>query len=48
MWTVLLAALLFGELLSPAQLFGGALVVGAVLLVQVSLHVPVRATKGIR
>ena len=47
-WTVLLAALLFGELLSPAQLFGGALVVGAVLLVQVSLHVPVRATKGIR
>lgn len=47
-WTVLLAALLFGELLSPAQIFGGALVIAAVLLVQVSLHVPVRATKGIR
>lgn len=47
-WTVLLAAFLLGELLSPAQLFGGALVIGAVLLVQVSLHVPVRATKRTR
>ena len=47
-WTVLLAAFLLGEHLSPVQLFGGALVIGAVLLVQVSLHVPVRARKRTR
>ena len=42
-WAVLLAAFLLGERLSATQLFGGALVIGAVLLVQMSLRVPVRA-----
>ena len=47
-WAILLAALLLGERLSPVQLFGGALVIGAVLLVQLSLRVPVRATDTLR
>ena len=42
-WAIVLGALLLGERLSAAQLFGGALVIGAVLLVQLSLRVPVRA-----
>ena len=40
---IVLAALLLGQRLHAAQLFGGALVIGAVLLVQFSLRVPVRA-----
>ena len=47
-WAILLASLLLGERLSPVQLFGGALVIGAVLLVQLSLRVPVRATNAPR
>ena len=42
-WAIVLAALLLGQRLHPAQLFGGALVIAAVLLVQFSLRVPVRA-----
>ena len=42
-WAIVLGALLLGERLSMVQLFGGALVIGAVLLVQLSLRVPVRA-----
>ena len=42
-WAIVLGALLLGERLSAVQLFGGALVIGAVLLVQLSLRVPVRA-----
>ena len=42
-WAIALGALLLGERLSAVQLFGGALVIGAVLLVQLSLRVPVRA-----
>ena len=47
-WAILLAALLLHERLSGVQLFGGALVIGAVLLVQLSLRVPVRATNAPR
>ena len=43
-WAIVLAALLLGQRMNAVQLFGGALVIGAVLLVQVSLRVPVRAT----
>ena len=43
-WAILLAAFLLHERLSGVQLFGGALVISAVLLVQLSLRVPVRAT----
>ena len=42
-WAIVLAALLLGQRLNAVQLFGGALVIGAVLLVQFSLRVPVRA-----
>ena len=42
-WAIVLAALLLGEHLNMVQLFGGALVISAVVLVQFSLHVPVRA-----
>ena len=42
-WAIVLAALLLGQRLNAAQLFGGALVIGAVLLVQLSLRVPVSA-----
>ena len=42
-WAIVLAALLLGQRMSAVQLFGGALVIGAVLLVQISLRVPVRA-----
>ena len=42
-WAIVLGALLLGERLSAVQLFGGTLVIGAVLLVQLSLRVPVRA-----
>ena len=44
-WAIVLAALLLGQRMNAAQLFGGALVIGAVLLVQLSLRVPVRASK---
>ena len=42
-WAIVLAALLLGQRMSMVQLFGGALVISAVLLVQLSLRVPVRA-----
>ena len=43
-WAIVLAALLLGQRMSAMQLFGGALVIGAVLLVQVQ---PARAgTRG--
>ena len=42
-WAIVLAALLLDQRMSALQLFGGALVIGAVLLVQISLRVPVRA-----
>ena len=42
-WAIVLAALLLGQRMNAVQLFGGALVIGAVLLVQLSLRVPVRA-----
>ena len=42
-WAIVLSGLLLGERMSAVQLFGGALVIGAVLLVQLSLRVPVRA-----
>ena len=41
-WAIVLAALLLGQHLNAAQLLGGALVIGAVLLVQFSMRVPVR------
>ena len=41
-WAIALAALLLGQRMNATQLFGGALVIGAVLLVQLSLRVPVR------
>ena len=41
-WAIVLAALLLGERLNMVQLFGGALVISAVVLVQFSLRVPVR------
>ena len=47
-WAIVLGALLLGERLSAVQLFGGALVIGAVLLVQLSLRVPVRAASSPR
>ena len=47
-WAIVLGALLLGERLSAVQLFGGALVIGAVLLVQLSLRVPVRAASAPR
>ena len=47
-WAIVLAALLLGERLNAVQLFGGALVISAVLLVQLSLRVPVRAPKASR
>ena len=40
---IALAARLLGQHLNATQLLGGALVVGAVLFVQFSLRVPVRA-----
>lgn len=42
-WAIVLAALLLGERLNAVQLFGGALVISAVLLMQLGLRVPVRA-----
>ena len=47
-WAIMLAALLLHERLGAVQLFGGALVIGAVLLVQLSLRVPVRAPNALR
>ena len=47
-WAIMLGALLLGERLSAVQLLGGALVIGAVLLVQLSLRVPVRAGRSPR
>ena len=47
-WAILLAALLLRERLSAVQLFGGALVICAVLLVQLSLRVPVRTADTLR
>ena len=47
-WAIVLAAFLLGERMSVAQLFGGALVISAVLLVQLSLRVPVRAASSSR
>ena len=45
-WAIVLAALLLGEHLNMVQLFGGALVISAVVLVQLSLRVPVRAANS--
>ena len=45
-WAIVLAALLLGERLNMVQLFGGALVISAVVLVQLSLRVPVRAANS--
>ena len=45
-WAIALAALLLGQRMNATQLFGGALVIGAVLLVQLSLRVPVRASSS--
>ena len=45
-WAIVLAALLLGQRMNATQLLGGALVIGAVLLVQVSLRVPVRASNS--
>ena len=47
-WAIVLGALLLGERMSAVQLFGGALVIGAVLLVQLSLRVPVRVANSPR
>ena len=47
-WAIVLAAFLLGERMSVAQLFGGALVISAALLVQLSLRVPVRAANSSR
>lgn len=47
-WAIALAAVLLGQHMSAAQLFGGALVIGAVLLVQLSLRVPVRTANPTR
>ena len=47
-WAIVLSALLLGERMSMVQLFGGALVIGGVLLVQLSLRVPVRAANSSR
>ena len=47
-WAIALAALLLGQRMSAVQLFGGALVIGAVLLVQISLRVPMRAAARTR
>ena len=47
-WAIVLAAFLLGERMSVAQLFGGALVISAALLVQLSLRVPVRAASSSR
>ena len=44
----ILAALLPGQRMSVVQLFGGALVIGAVRLVQLSLRVPVRGLNSTR
>ena len=44
-WGIALAAVLLGQRMSAAQLFGGALVIGAVLLVQISLRVPAPAAE---
>ena len=43
-WAIALAALLLGQRMNAVQLFGGALVIGAVLLVQISMRVPVRVS----
>ena len=42
-WAIVLAALLLGQHLNATQHLGGALVIGAVVFVQFSLRVPVRA-----
>ena len=47
-WAIALSALLLGQRMSVVQLFGGALVIGAVLLVQFSLRVPVRRLESTR
>jgi drug/metabolite transporter (DMT)-like permease len=43
-WTITLAAILFGELLQPIQLVGGVLIIGGVLLAQwpTSASIPLR------
>ena len=43
-WAIALAALLLGQRMNAVQLFGGTLVIGAVLLVQISMRVPVRVS----
>ena len=45
-WAIVLASILLHERLGTGQLFGGALVICAVLLVQLSLRVPVRTTNA--
>jgi drug/metabolite transporter (DMT)-like permease len=41
-WTIVLAAILFGEQLGPIQLVGGALILGGVILAQTARSAPVR------
>ena len=47
-WGIALASLLLGQRMTVAQLLGGALVISAVLLVQLSLRVPVRTANSTR
>ena len=45
---LLLAALVLGERLAPAQLAGAALVVGAIVILQVRLRLPWARTETVR
>ena len=47
-WAIVLAAFLLDQRMSAVQLFGGGLVIGAVVLVQIGLRVPVRASSPTR
>lgn len=47
-WTITLAAILFGEVLQPIQLAGGALIIGGVLLAQWPAGATVTLRPGIR
>ena len=46
-WTICLAALLFGERLTPIQLVGGALIIGGVLLAQLQRGEPASEQAGL-
>ena len=47
-WAIVLAAFLLDQRMSAVQLFGGGLVIGAVVLVQIGLRVPARAASPTR